>query len=63
VMVDHIQRETSTRIFSEYPRLERENPSGEFWVSDYLVVNGRDAFTHDMVEEFIRHVRSRQGAL
>jgi REP element-mobilizing transposase RayT/CheY-like chemotaxis protein len=63
VMVDHIRRETSTRIFAEYPRLERENPSGEFWVSDYLVVNGRDAFTHDMVEEFIRHVRSRQGAL
>jgi REP element-mobilizing transposase RayT len=63
VMVDHIRRETSTRIFSEYPRLERENPSGEFWVSDYLVVNGRDAFSHDMVEEFIRHVRSRQGAL
>ena len=63
VMVDHIRRETSSRVFSEYPRLERENPSGEFWVSDYLVVNGRDAFSHDMVEEFIRHVRSRQGVL
>ena len=63
VMVDHVQRETSARIFAEYPRLERENPSGEFWVSDYLVVNGQDAFSHDMVEEFIRHVRSRQGAL
>ncbi len=63
VMVDQIQRETSSRIFYEYPRLKRENPSGEFWVSDYLVVNGRDEFSHNLIEEFIRNARSRQGAL
>lgn len=62
LMVHNIRRETSTRIFSEFPRFERENPSGEFWASGYLIVNGRDPFSRQMVHEFIGNVRSRQGA-
>ncbi len=62
MMVHHLRMETSRRIFIDFPRFERENPSGEFWASDYLIVNGRDPFSRKMVQEFISNVRSRQGA-
>ncbi|MBM3145207.1 MAG: hypothetical protein FJ010_09610 [Chloroflexi bacterium] len=61
MMVHNIRQETAKHIFSEFPRLERENPSGEFWASGYLIVNGRDAFSRQMVQEFIGSVRTRQG--
>lgn len=62
MMVHNLRVETSQRIFKEIPRLERDNPSGEFWVADYLIVNGRDPFSRQMVQEFINNVRTRQGA-
>lgn len=62
LMVHNIRRETSARIFAEFPRLEKDNPSGEFWASGYLIVNGRDPFSRQMVHEFINNIRSHQGA-
>jgi len=62
MMVHNLRVEISQRIFKEIPRLERDNPSGEFWVADYLIVNGRDPFSRQMVQEFINNVRTRQGA-
>jgi len=62
MMVHNIQKETSQYIFSEFPRLQRDNPSGEFWASGYLIVNGRDPFSRQMVREFIGSVRTLQGA-
>ncbi len=61
-MAHDIRRETSQNIFSEFPRLKRENPSGEFWASGFLIVNGRDPLSRQMVQEFIGSVRTRQGA-
>ncbi|MBC8504468.1 MAG: transposase [Anaerolineales bacterium] len=62
MMVHNIREETSQYVFSEFPRLARENPSGEFWTSGYLIVNGRDPFSRQMVQEFIGSVRTHQGA-
>ena len=62
MMVHNIREETSQYVFSEFPRLARENPSGEFWTSGYLIVNGRDPFSRQMVQEFIGSVRTSQGA-
>ena len=61
MMVHNIREETSQYIFSEFPRLERDNPSGEFWAPGYLIVNGRDPFSRQMVQEFIGSVRTYQG--
>ncbi len=62
MMVHNIREETSQHVFSEFPRLARENPSGEFWTSGYLIVNGRDPLSRQMVQEFIGSVRTNQGA-
>ncbi len=61
MMVHNLRLETSRRVFEEFRRLENDNPSGEFWASGYLIVNGRDPFTRQMVQEFIDNVRARQG--
>ncbi len=61
MMVHNIQKQTSNSIFSEFPRFERDNPSGEFWAPGYLIVNGRDPFSRKMVQEFINSVRTQQG--
>lgn len=62
LMVHNIRKETSQRVFADFPRLEKDNPSGEFWAAGYLIVNGRDPFSRQMVHEFIKNVRSHQGA-
>ncbi|RME05806.1 MAG: hypothetical protein D6803_08120, partial [Anaerolineae bacterium] len=62
MMVHNLSVETSKRIFAEFPRLARDNPSGEFWAPGYLIVNGRDPFARNMVQNFIDQVRARQGA-
>ncbi len=49
----------SGRIFSEFPRLAQDNPSGEFWAPGYLVTGGR--LDEQTLGEFIRKTRTRQG--
>jgi len=62
MMVHNVRQESSKHIFSQFPQMERDNPSGEFWASGYLIVNGRDPFSRQMVQEFIGSIRTRQGA-
>lgn len=61
MMVYNLRLETSQRVFSDFPRIKRENPSGEFWAEDYLIVNGSTPLSGNIVKEFIQNVRSRQG--
>lgn len=60
-MVSMLREHTSQRIFTEFPRLVRENPSGDFWAPGYMIVNGRDPLSHRLVEDYIRESRSHQG--
>lgn len=50
----------SERIFHEFPRLARENPSGQFWAPGFLIVNGALP-DPAVVAEYIQQTRSRQG--
>lgn len=58
-VVHTLTRHLSERIFSEFPRLLRDNPSGEFFAPGFLVLNGLP--TDAQVMEFIKHTRARQG--
>lgn len=55
-----IREEITGEIFTRFPRLAQENPSGEFWAEGYLIVNGRDPLPHSMVDDFITRTRLRQ---
>ncbi len=57
IMRDH----ASHRVFTQFPRLAHENPSGDFWASGYLIVNGKFPLSHQLVDDFINKTRVRQG--
>jgi REP element-mobilizing transposase RayT len=61
-VIRDIRDHTSQRIFAEFPRLAQDNPSGDFWAPGYLIVNGRDALSDRVVDDFLEKLRFHQGA-
>jgi REP element-mobilizing transposase RayT len=58
-----IRQQTSRRVFMQFPQLEVENPSGDFWASGYLIVSGSQLPSPHLVQDFIRQTRQRQGSI
>jgi REP element-mobilizing transposase RayT len=56
-----LRQHTSERIFAEFPRFGRENPSGDFWAPGYLIVGGTQSPPTRLIKEFIQQTRQRQG--
>lgn len=56
-----IRQQTSDKIFAEFPRLKRENPSGDFWAPGYLIMGGSQPHPPQLVRDYIRQTRERQG--
>jgi REP element-mobilizing transposase RayT len=61
-MVRNLREHASQRIFAEFPRLARENPSGDFWAPGYLIINGQTPLSHGVVQDFIGKTRQQQGS-
>jgi hypothetical protein len=61
MVIDHIREQTSLLLFNEFPRLAKENPSGDFWAPGFLVINGRKPLAGSLVQVFIQDTRARQG--
>jgi REP element-mobilizing transposase RayT/CheY-like chemotaxis protein len=59
-VVHTLEKYLSERIFDEFPRLTRENPSGQFFAPGFLIVNGALP-PAAMVTEYIQQTRARQG--
>jgi REP element-mobilizing transposase RayT/DNA-binding response OmpR family regulator len=55
------RQRTSEKIFEEFPRFSKENPSGEFWAPGYLIVGGSQPPQMELIKEFIAQTRQRQG--
>jgi REP element-mobilizing transposase RayT len=56
-----MRRQTSQYIFAEFPTLARENPSGDFWASGYLVTSSSQLPEDGAIQNFINQVRRQQG--
>ena len=56
-----IRQQTSEKILAEFPRLKRENPSGDFWAPGYLIMGGGQPHPPQLVRDYIRQTRQRQG--
>lgn len=56
-----MRQQTSEKIFSEFPRLKKENPSGDFWAPGYLIMGGTQPHPAQLVRDYIRQTRQRQG--
>jgi REP element-mobilizing transposase RayT len=56
-----IRQQTSDRMFTEFPRFKKDNPSGDFWAPGYLIMGSPDPHPQKMVRDFIKQTRNRQG--
>lgn len=56
-----MRQQTSERVFTEFPRLKRENPSGDFWAPGYLIMGGTQPHPPQLVKDYIKQTRVRQG--
>ena len=57
-----IRQQTSKRIFTSFPELARENPSGDFWAPGYLVMSSAQPPPEQIIQDFIHQIRQHQGA-
>jgi REP element-mobilizing transposase RayT/DNA-binding NarL/FixJ family response regulator len=56
-----LRQRISASIFEEFPALARENPSGDFWATGYLIVSGPQPPSPRLLREYIAETRRRQG--
>lgn len=56
-----MRQQTSEKVFSETPRLKKENPSGDFWAPGYLIMGGNQPHPPQLVKDYIKQIRQRQG--
>lgn len=56
-----VRQQTSEKIFNEFPKLKRENPSGDFWAPGYLIMGGTQPHPPQLVQDYIKQTRTRQG--
>jgi REP element-mobilizing transposase RayT/DNA-binding response OmpR family regulator len=60
-MIRIAHQRLSGKIFEEFPRFRRENPSGDFWASSNLVMAGAQPAPAQVIKEFIQKTRRKQG--
>ncbi|HEY5729927.1 MAG TPA: IS200/IS605 family transposase [Anaerolineales bacterium] len=56
-----MRQQTSEKIFAEFTRLKKENPSGDFWAPGYLIMGGTQPHPPQLVKDYIKQTRTRQG--
>ncbi|NJC97854.1 MAG: hypothetical protein C3F07_02110 [Anaerolineales bacterium] len=56
-----VRQQTSEKIFAEFPRMKKENPSGDFWAPGYLIMGGTQPHPPKLVKDYIKQTRERQG--
>ena len=56
-----MRQQISEKIFTEFPRMKKENPSGDFWAPGYLIMGGTQPHPPQLVKDYIKQTRTRQG--
>ena len=56
-----MRQQTSERIFAEFSRMKKENPSGDYWAPGYLIMGGTQPHPPQLVKDYIKQTRTRQG--
>jgi REP element-mobilizing transposase RayT len=57
-----IRKHTSRHIFTSFPYLKKENPSGDFWAPGYLIVSSNQPPAANIINQYIERTRFHQGA-
>jgi len=57
-----MRTQTSEKIFAAFPGLQKDNPAGDFWAPGYLIMGGTQPHPSQLVKDYIKQVRQRQGS-
>jgi REP element-mobilizing transposase RayT/ActR/RegA family two-component response regulator len=57
-----MRTQTSEKIFAAFPGLKKDNPSGDFWAPGYLIMGGTQPHPSQLVKDYIKQARQRQGS-
>ena len=60
-LIRTIRQHTSRRMFSEFPDIEQDSLTEDFWAPGYLILGTPQPPPASLVEEFISNTRQRQG--
>jgi REP element-mobilizing transposase RayT len=58
-----VRRETSKKIFADFPRYKQKNMSNEFWAPWYFVGIGEVPYSQSNIQLFINQIRIEQGLI
>jgi REP element-mobilizing transposase RayT/DNA-binding response OmpR family regulator len=56
-----LRQHTSEKIFTDFPRFKKDNPSGDFWAPGYLIMGGSQPPPTQLIKDYIAQTRQRQG--
>ncbi len=56
-----MRQQLSDKIFTAFPRLTKENPSGDFWAPGYLIMGSNQPHPPQLVKDYLKQIRQRQG--
>jgi REP element-mobilizing transposase RayT/CheY-like chemotaxis protein len=65
-LIDHIsiiRKETSKRLFEDFPPYKQENLSNDYWAPGYLIMGGKNSITDALVRDYTRQTREKYGFL
>jgi putative transposase len=54
-------RESSRKIFDEFPKFKHKNVSDEFWAPWYYVGVGKAPYSQNAIQSYIKQIRMQQG--
>jgi REP element-mobilizing transposase RayT/ActR/RegA family two-component response regulator len=57
-----MRTQTSEKILTAFPGLKKDNPSGDFWAPGYLIMGGTQPHPSQLVKDYIKQARQRQGS-
>ena len=61
--IETIRKETSKRLFEDFPQFKQVNLSGDYWAPGYLVVGGNNAISDQLVSAYIKQNRQKYSVL
>jgi REP element-mobilizing transposase RayT len=56
-----IRKETSRRLFDDFPPYKQENLSNDYWAPGYVILGGRDSLTDHVISEYKKQIRIKYG--
>jgi putative transposase len=59
--LEMIRMGTSRQLFDEFPDYKKENVSGDYWAPGYIIIEGKNSISPQLVSDYIEQNRKKHG--